>query len=80
MLRVTVELVPCGIEAQKRELGRMEIGNLSGGEFSDYGVRYDDDCKARGNWTSFVRQHAVTMVSGRSWRGRLKPWLIVADQ
>lgn len=29
MIRVTIELVPFGIEARKRELARLEIGNIT---------------------------------------------------
>ena len=37
MIRITVELVPQGDEAQKREIGRMEIANWGGSpECADY--------------------------------------------
>lgn len=40
MLRVTIEVVPWGIESRARKVGEVEITNLTGGgEFADYEVR-----------------------------------------
>jgi len=36
MLRITVELVPFGIEERKRKIGEMVIANVAGGSHSDY--------------------------------------------
>lgn len=45
MLRVTLDLIPRGNEAEKRTLGTVEIENIGGDEKrADYAVR------ARGQW------------------------------
>jgi hypothetical protein len=47
MLRVTLEMVPFGVEAGKRTLGVMEIANVGGGlAFGDYTVALRDESGA----------------------------------
>lgn len=56
MLRVTVELVPFGREADSRVIGRLTIANQTGGgPFADYHVL--DELKSRPSLVVRLRRH-----------------------
>jgi hypothetical protein len=52
MLRIRIELVPNGVESEKRELARAELSNLGGGDYSIMAWEGDNCAARRGTWES----------------------------
>ena len=68
MLRITVELVPHGIETLKQEIGILEIGNTGNvNEHNEYTYTY------KANWKE-QKEDRVRTVSGRVEHDRRNSW------
>lgn len=70
MLRVTLEIVPYGIEERKRTIGELTIGNISPGfnphqELGDYKFKITNDSDGK------------VEMKFRKWPRRLGAWQLV---